>query len=44
MKPFLEGRSASVQVDQNRELKYKNRGTFNDLTDLSKKKKGFDSW
>jgi len=38
---FLEGRSAPDFAAEDREVNYKNRATFDDLTDLGKKEMGF---
>jgi hypothetical protein len=39
---FLEGRSAPDWAAEDREVNYKNRATFDDLTDLGKKAMGFE--
>ena len=44
MKPFLESRSALGLAIQNREIKYKNLGIFDDFTYFDKKAMGFDNW
>ena len=41
---FLDGRSAPDFAAEDREVHYKNRATFDDLTELGKKAMGFEEW